>query len=116
MNWENVLVDNNNNCWIIDWDDLTVSGDAAMDYSVLLWPKYEDQDWSFWSELVLTLAGSELCERLQYYFRAKLLDDVIDVLADYIEAEEIPELKEITQKRAKEIHLRAFSEYKKQYK
>lgn len=115
MNGENVLVDNDHDCWIIDWDDLTVRGDAAMDYSVLLWPKYNEQEWSYWSELVLTLAGKELFERLQFYFRAKLLDDVIDVLADYIEAEEIPELKEITQKRAKEIHLRAYSEYKKLY-
>lgn len=115
MNWENVLVDYNHDSWIIDWDDFTVSGDAAMDYSVLLWPKYNEQEWPYWSEIVLTLAGKELFERLQFYFRAKLLDDVIDVLADYIEAEEIPELKEITQKRAKEIHLRAYSEYKKLY-
>lgn len=50
-------------------------------------------------------------ERIEFYFRAKLLDDVIDVLADYVEAEQVPELKEMAQKRAKEIHLRAYPEY-----
>ncbi|MCR8656368.1 aminoglycoside phosphotransferase family protein [Paenibacillus endoradicis] len=115
INWENVLVDNDNEFWIIDWDDLTGCGDAAMDYSVFLWTKYNKQEWPYWSERVLTLAGVELFERLEYYFRAKLLDNVIDLLADYIEADNIPELKEITQKRAKEIHLSAYSEYKRIY-
>ena len=43
-------------------------------------------------------------ERLELYFRAKLLDDVIDVLADYVEAEQLPEVKAHTQERAKETH------------
>ncbi|HBS44935.1 MAG TPA: aminoglycoside phosphotransferase family protein, partial [Paenibacillus sp.] len=37
--------------------------------------------------------------------------DVIDVLADYVDAEHVSELKEMAQKRAKEIHLRAYPEY-----
>lgn len=49
------------------------------------------------------------------YFRAKLLDEVIDVLADYIEAEEFPEVKQQTQIRAREIHQRAIQEYRKLY-
>lgn len=115
LNWQNVLVDDNRDFRIIDWDDLTVSGDAAMDYSVLLWPLYNSKDWLFWKDQVISLAGYEVYERIEFYFRAKLLDDVIDVLADYIEAESIPEVKEMTQKRAKEIHLRAYPEYLRLY-
>jgi hypothetical protein len=55
-------------------------------------------------------------ERMEIYFRAKLLDEVIDVLADYVEAEGFLEVKEITQKRAKEIHLHAYPEYLRHYK
>lgn len=115
INWENVLSDDNSNFWIIDWDDLSVTGDAAMDYSVLLWPLYNSKDWPLWKEKVISLAGYDIYERMMFYFRATLLDEVIDVLADYIDAENIPEVKEMTQKRAKEIHLRAYPEYLKLY-
>ncbi|WP_313640849.1 aminoglycoside phosphotransferase family protein [Paenibacillus sp.] len=115
INWQNILVDNNNDFWIIDWDDLTVFGDAAMDYSVLLWPLYKSKDWAYCKDLVIDLAGRAILERIEFYFRAKLLDDVIDVLADYIDAEHVPELKEMAQKRAKEIHLRAYPEYLRLY-
>jgi hypothetical protein len=111
INWQNVLVDDNNDFWIIDWDDLGIYGDAAMDYSVFLWPLYHSKDWSYCRDLVIGLAGKAIFERIEFYFRAKLLDDVIDVLADYIDAEHVPELKEKTQQRAKEIHLRAYPEY-----
>jgi aminoglycoside phosphotransferase (APT) family kinase protein len=115
INWQNILVDNNHDFWIIDWDDLTVFGDAAMDYSVLLWPLYKSKDWTYCRDLVIDLAGRAVLERMEFYFRAKLLDDVIDVLADYVDAEHVPELKEIAQKRAKEIHLRAYPEYQSLY-
>jgi len=111
VNWQNILVNDNNEFWIIDWDDLTVFGDAAMDYSVLLWPLYKSKDWTYCRDLVIDLAGLAILERIEFYFRAKLLDDVIDVLADYVEAEQVPELKKMAQKRAKEIHLRAYPEY-----
>lgn len=111
VNWQNILVNDNNEFWIIDWDDLTVFGDAAMDYSVLLWPLYKSKDWTYCRDLVIDLAGLAILERIEFYFRAKLLDDVIDVLADYVEAEQVLELKEMAQKRAKEIHLRAYPEY-----
>jgi thiamine kinase-like enzyme len=111
INWQNVLVDDSNDFWIIDWDDLTVFGDAAMDYSVLLWPIYKSKAWGYCRDLVIDLAGHAILERMEFYFRAKLLDDVIDVLADYVDAEHVPELKEMAQKRAKEIHLRAYPEY-----
>jgi Ser/Thr protein kinase RdoA (MazF antagonist) len=115
INWQNVLSDDDNNFWFIDWDDLGVNGDAAMDYSVFLWPLYNSNDWPFWKSKVIGFAGNELLERIEFYFRAKLLDEVIDVLADYIDAEKVPEHKEKTQRRAKEIHLRAYPEYLRLY-
>ncbi|WP_373229638.1 phosphotransferase [Cohnella sp.] len=115
INWENVLAYENSHFWIIDWDDLSVYGDAAMDYSVLLWPLYKSKDWPFWKNQVIGIAGNEIFERIELYFRAKLLDDVIDVLADYIDAENVPHVKEMTQKRAKELHLRSYPEYLRLY-
>lgn len=63
----------------------------------------------------MALVGRERFERMEIYFRAKLLDDVIDALADYIEAENMPEVKQRTQRRAKDIHLRAYPEYLRRY-
>ncbi|MBE1442431.1 aminoglycoside phosphotransferase family protein [Paenibacillus sp. OAS669] len=115
LNWQNVLVEDSGHFWIIDWDNLVIDGDAAMDYSVLLWPMVRSPKWPWWKERVVGLAGEELLERMELYFRAKLLDDVIDILADYVEAESIPEVKEKTQRRAKEIHLHAYPEYVRLY-
>ncbi|WP_254362779.1 aminoglycoside phosphotransferase family protein [Paenibacillus sp. MZ04-78.2] len=115
LNWHNVLVEGDGSYWIIDWDDLTVNGDAAMDYSVFLWPLHRSKDWPFWEKRLRDLEGGEPFERMEVYFRAKLLDDVIDVLADYIEAEKLPEVKERTQQEAKETHLRAYPEYLGRY-
>ncbi|QAS51397.1 aminoglycoside phosphotransferase family protein [Halobacillus litoralis] len=115
MNWHNVLVDDAGGYRIIDWDDLTSSGDAAMDYSVFLWPFYQTAGWDFWREKVEGLAGEEILDRMHYYFKAKLLDEVIDVLADYIEAEELPEIKNFTQEKAMMTHLEALTKYKALY-
>ncbi|RAP76054.1 phosphotransferase family protein [Paenibacillus montanisoli] len=115
IGWNNVLLGEQGGVGIIDWDDLSANGDAAMDYSVLLWPYHNKPEWTFWQEKVRSLAGDELNDRLSLYFRAKLLDDVIDILADYVESEHIPELKEITQSRARAIHLKAYPEYVQLY-
>ncbi|WP_308639437.1 phosphotransferase family protein [Paenibacillus silvisoli] len=112
LGWNNVLVDEREgSVWIIDWDDLSACGDAAMDYSILLWPFNNTPEWAKWEEKLNALVGDELIERLALYFRAKLLDDVIDILADYVDAEPIPELKEQVQARTKAIHLDAYPKY-----
>ncbi|SDW19606.1 aminoglycoside phosphotransferase family protein [Paenibacillus sp. CF384] len=115
LGWNNVMVDERDEIWMIDWDDLAANGDAAMDYSVLLWPLYNTADWPYWKAKVIEQAGEELYERLSMYFRASLLDDVIDILADYVDSETIPELREKTQARAQATHLRAYPEYLRLY-
>lgn len=114
IGWQNVLIQQHNYC-IIDWDNLTLAGDAAMDYSVFLWPLYKTTNFSYIRDYIEQIVGKNMMERMALYFRAKLLDEVIDVLADYIEAEEFPEVKQQTQKRAREIHQRAIQEYRKLY-
>ncbi|GGG64960.1 phosphotransferase family protein [Paenibacillus radicis (ex Gao et al. 2016)] len=119
IHWDNILVEDSGRFWIIDWDDMSAAGDAAMDYSVLLWTLHESEEWRRWQEQALELElaakGTGISERLELYFRAKLLDDVIDVLADYVEVEGVPEWMEKTRQRAKEIHLRAYPEYIRRY-
>jgi len=115
LNGNNVLISSHDGFRIIDWDDLSGQGDAAMDYSVLLWPLTNDPAWPIWRDKVLAGAGAAVTQRLELYFRAKLLDDVIDVLADYVEAEQVPEHREETQRKAKAIHLSSYPEYLAKY-
>ncbi|SEO06942.1 aminoglycoside phosphotransferase family protein [Paenibacillus sp. OV219] len=100
---------------IIDWDELHGYGDAAMDYSVLMWPFAQGPSWPSWREKVLALADVDVLQRLELYFRAKLLDDVIDVLADYVEAEQVSEHRENAQAKARAIHLRSYPQYLAKY-
>lgn len=110
LNQQNILVNADGFC-MIDWDDLTL-GDGAADYASLLWSWVYTEEWSMWEERVRVLAGDERFERMGLYFKAKLLDGIIDVLADYVEAEEFPDVKERTQHRAKVTHLHALELYK----
>ncbi|UJF35522.1 hypothetical protein [Paenibacillus hexagrammi] len=96
-------------------DDLSGQGDAAMDYSVLLWPLRHDSSWPIWREKVLDGAGTAVVERLELFFRAKLLDNVIDVLADFVEAEQVPEHREEAQRKAKAVHLHSYPQYLAKY-
>lgn len=116
LNHHNIIVNHEKQqFWIIDWDDLSVSGDAAMDYSLLLWPYHKTMEWPPIEEKLLQLISDKTLERMDLYFQAKLLDDVIDVLADFIEVEDIPSIKEKTQVQAKKIHLESYKEYMDSY-
>ncbi|GEN52801.1 aminoglycoside phosphotransferase family protein [Halobacillus faecis] len=113
LSQHNILVNEENFC-MIDWDDLTI-GDAAADYASLLWPWVYSKEWPIWEGKVRNLSGKQVVDRMRLYFKAKLLDDVIDVLADYVEAEKYPEVKERTQERAKATHLCALELYIARY-
>ncbi|GIP38379.1 hypothetical protein J31TS4_16590 [Paenibacillus sp. J31TS4] len=115
LNGNNVLTSGMERFRIIDWDDLSGRGDAAMDYSVLLWPLTQEPAWPKWREHVLAEAEAATVQRLDLYFRAKLFDDVLDVLADYVEAEQVPEHRDATQQRAKAVHLHSYPLYLAKY-
>lgn len=88
----NILVGENGDFHVIDWDDLSL-GDPALDYSILLGPLWREGALS--SEAIVNLLPQQVDagfrERFQVYLRAFLLDEVIDTLADWVEAEFVPE-------------------------
>ncbi|WP_274652353.1 hypothetical protein [Paenibacillus humicola] len=86
-----------------------------MDYSVLLWPLYLSKNWPTWKARLAERVSGDLLERMELYWRAKWFNDVFDVLADYVEAEQMPDTKERTQRRAKAIQLRVYPEYRSRY-
>jgi len=46
---------------MIDLDDLMVTGDAAMDYSVFLWPLYrQEKERPIWKERIIREAGGRI--------------------------------------------------------
>lgn len=80
----NVLCGPEGEWHLLDWDNLTV-GDPALDYSLLLagntaGPPPTGMPLPFQTD-------SGFAERFDLYVRAALLDGVIDVLADWIDAE-----------------------------
>jgi aminoglycoside phosphotransferase (APT) family kinase protein len=80
----NVLL-TGNGWYVVDWDDLTL-GDPAVDFAVLLWPVlWKGGDWRTFLHL-----ENDVAQRLEVCIRAQLLDEIIDPLADYVEADVVP--------------------------
>ena len=48
-------------------------------------------------------------------FSGELSDHVIDVLADYVEAEQVPEYREEAQRKARAVHLQSYPQYVAKY-
>lgn len=111
----NLLVDKEENFWILDWDDLAIS-DPALDLIMLLGPSVEIiEPFEFPKEQTFNYPmDSDLEERLRIYAPARLLDWIIDPLADYIEAESAPEVADAVRKKNRQFHLKAKAAYEKQ--
>ena len=77
----NLLLTNQGEWFLLDWDDLTL-GDPALDFALLLAPPLSAWQDDLWRDY---LPGREagFVERMALYGRARLLDWVIDVLAEY---------------------------------
>ncbi|MBS1952897.1 MAG: aminoglycoside phosphotransferase family protein [Cyanobacteria bacterium SZAS-4] len=104
----NLLVDTHNNFWILDWDDLAIS-DPALDLVMLLGPSVESIE-PFDASIAKSLnypIDKEMHERLKIYAPARLLDWVIDPLADYVEAESAPQVAETVREKNRQFHLAA---------
>jgi aminoglycoside phosphotransferase (APT) family kinase protein len=86
LNEGNVLIAPND-WFVVDWDDLAL-GDPAVELAVLLWPMiYKGKEWS---EFSIPDLENGFAERIDLCLRAQLLDEVIDPLADYVEASAVP--------------------------
>ena len=104
----NVLV-TTDSWFVLDWDDLAL-GDPAIDFAVLVWPiVFESGDWK---DLPLAGTDIEIRKRLNVCFRAQLLDEVIDPLADYVAAGVVPSKQAEVQLVKRQQHERALKRYR----
>jgi len=104
----NVLV-SDNEWFIVDWDDLGL-GDPALEFAILLWPLIYRAG-RRWQEFLDTDADSGFGERMEICLRAQLLDEVIDVVADYVQASVVPSDQDRVRQIKKQQHQEALERY-----
>jgi hypothetical protein len=115
---DNILVKEDGSWAIIDWDDLSL-GDPAIEYSILLGPLWIDGVYSL-KEIEGRLPRYSddpgMRDRFSLGLRALALDQVIDTLADWIEAEYTPfQVDEVRAIKEQKYH-KALSFYREHYK
>jgi hypothetical protein len=111
----NVLWQNTDSWWLLDWDDLQV-GDPAMDLVTLTGPTSTDlRPLKYLDQTVGELSGAAR-ERLNLLGRASLLDWVIDPLADWIEAKASPAHESAVRAEKERVHREALSLYRELYR
>jgi len=97
--------------WIIDWDDLKI-GDPAHDLSLLSFTALSNPvvtpSW-------IDSTDAALAERFPLYAQAALLTFVIDPLADWITAEEYPEVRDAARQHRQDLHSWAMQRYRQFY-
>ena len=106
----NVLVDGNR-WWIIDWEDLKI-GDPAHDLSLLL---FQDLDNRSAPARWLHGRSAAFMERFQLYARAALWTFVVDPLADWVEADSFPEVRDAARAHREDLHRWALARYLELY-
>lgn len=109
----NVIVTPSGNVHLIDWDDMGL-GDPMMDWAMLLGPCMNDLRPADPRELPDTAFDDAALERFTLLSRASLLDWVIDSLADWIEAEEVPQRDEVRAVKRR-VHEAALATYRERY-
>jgi aminoglycoside phosphotransferase (APT) family kinase protein len=99
--------------FVVNWDDLSV-GDPALELAILVWPLvWEGQPWK---EFVTGYGSDDgFAERMELCLRAQLLDEVIDNVADYVEARSVPSRMAEVQLRKKRRHEVALRRYWRTY-
>jgi thiamine kinase-like enzyme len=107
LNEGNVLV-TSTGWFILDWDDLSL-GDPAVDLAILLWPMiYEGTPVP---EFAISGRSDGFAERFEICLRAQLLDEVIDNVADYVDAHTVPSRQTEVQLVKKRRHEDALKRY-----
>jgi hypothetical protein len=115
----NVLVTDAGAWTIIDWDDLSLS-DPVQDFALVLnslWrsgkmPVVETEQY------LAQIDGQDhaaLLDRYRFYARALVLDEVIDSLADWVEAEASPQHQDEVRIKKERIHHQAYREYQRRW-
>jgi aminoglycoside phosphotransferase (APT) family kinase protein len=108
LNEGNVIV-TPNEWFVVDWDDLAL-GDPAVEFAVLVWPiVYQGGDWT---DLNIPNVDSGFKRRIEVCFRAQLLDEVIDPLADYVAAGAVPSKQDEVQFVKRQRHEEALERYR----
>jgi hypothetical protein len=118
--WANNILVRPDGAWVLlDWDDLAF-GDPALDLAILLWPlakgEGEGANWRRWLAGGPHDLGAAFAARMDLYMRAQLLDEVIDLLADWIEARVAPAgLVEGVRREKERGHGEAWESYRVRY-
>jgi len=111
----NVLVSGGQWC-VLDWDDLHGRGDGALDALALLWPLLREGRGAPLAAAYAAAAGDpQLPARAGLYRRAMLLDEVIDSLADWVEADAAGAQAAAVRALKQAAHRDALAEYRRAY-
>ena len=101
---------------ILDWDDLHAPGDGALDATNLLRPLLlGGQGDALLRDYAEAAADPGTLARAPLYRRAMLLDDIIDSMADYVEADAMPEHAAAVRTLKQGVHQRALGVYRREF-
>ena len=79
----NTLITKAGDLYVLDWDDLAL-GDPVADFILVLWDEARNDPAFDWHRLGVDATDDGFAERMRFYARAILLDEVIDGLAEYV--------------------------------
>lgn len=112
----NLLLGLDGGWWVLDWDDLHAGGDGALDATNLLRPLLLR---GLGADLLTEYARAAECpgveDRAILYRRAMLLDEIIDSLADYVEADAMPAHRKAVRAIKAAAHLEALPIYRRAF-
>ncbi len=79
----NTLITDAGDLYLLDWDDLAL-GDPAADYILILWGPARRDPSLDWHRFGVRATDDGFADRMRFYPRAILLDEIIDGLAEYV--------------------------------
>lgn len=110
----NILVEEGGRWHLLDWDNLCF-GDPMLDFAILLWPMVHAGDGRLPTDYAGLALDTAARERLEFYLRACLLDTVVDVLADWIDVEAVPQHRDHVRAVHQATHERCLALYRQRY-